>query len=62
MKHKKDCKKMYLVNNTFYNKMSNVTPQLPTSMVVGKLPTPPSSQTTHFYPPTEAPIENEFNL
>ena len=66
MKRKTDFKQMYLVDDTLYNKISNVTPQLPTSMVVGKLPTTPSLQTTHFYSPTQAsksqPIENDLNL
>ena len=66
MKRKTDFKQMYLVDDTLYNKISNVMPQLPTSMVVGKLPTTPSLQTTHFYSPTQAsksqPIENELNL
>ena len=66
MKRKTDFKQMYLVDDTLYNKISNVTSQLPTSMVVGKLPTTPSLQTTHFYSPTQAsksqPIENDLNL
>ena len=39
MKRKTDFKQMFLVDDTLYNKISNVTPQLPSTMIVGKLPT-----------------------
>ena len=39
MKRKTNFKQMFLVDDTLYNKISNVTPQLPSTMIVGKLPT-----------------------
>lgn len=50
MKRKTDFKQMYLVDNILYNKISDVTPQLPTSMVVGKFPTNQSPQASNFQP------------
>ena len=50
MKRKTDFKQMYLVDNILYNKISDVTPQISTSMVVGKSPTNQSPQTSNFQP------------
>ena len=60
MKRKTDFKQMYLVDDTLYNKISNVTPQLPTSMIVGKMPTHPPSQAPNFHPiPNDSNIKRE---
>jgi hypothetical protein len=51
---------MYLVDDTLYNKISNVTPQLPTSMIVGKMPAHPPSQAPNFHPiPNDSNIKRE---
>jgi hypothetical protein len=52
MKRKTDFKQMFLVDDTLYNKISNVTPQLPSSMIVGKLPAHSPSQAPNFHPIT----------
>ena len=57
MKRKTDFKQMFLVDDTLYNKISNVTPQLPSSMIVGKLPTYLPSQAPNFHP-----ITNNSNI
>ena len=57
MKRKTDFKQMFLVDDTLYNKISNVTPQLPSSMIVGKLPAYSPSQAPNFHP-----ITNNSNI
>ena len=60
MKRKTDFKQMYLVDDTLYNKLSNVTSQLPSSMIVGKLPTHLPSQAPNFHPiPNDSNIKRE---
>ena len=61
MKRKTDFKQMYLVDDTLYNKLSNVTSQLPSSMIVGKLPTHLPSQAPNFHPiPNDSNIKRDF--
>jgi uncharacterized C2H2 Zn-finger protein len=60
MKRKTVFKQMYLVDDTLYNKISNVTSQLPTSMLVGKLPSHLPSQAPNFHPiPNDSNIKRE---
>ena len=51
MKRKTNFKQMYLVDDTLYNKINNVTPQLPSTMIVGRYSQALNSQ----------PIPNESN-
>ena len=56
MKRKTDFKQMYLVDDTLYNRISNVTPQIPTTMIEG-----PYSQAPYSQPfPNEPNIKREF--